>query len=268
MTIGAGRISDMVERPREFALVALSMGGVAWVLMQYVVGRQMGMFPIPGGDTMLWDRTGDFLRAGEPVYRQVSEPFFYAPPVAVLLGALTWLPPAVLNLATTLIAIVSLRLIGGSWLAAGLVCWFPLTVFALVDGNVNLLIAASIVLAVRGDGRLAAMTALMKVSPAIVIRDRRAVLVLAIAVAVTLPFLGLWPQWIGHMIGAFGHTYGPMIPVPLFLRLAVAAPLLLGRPWMRALGASIAIPGLYWGSLVVFVAPLAVWWRDRVPAGR
>lgn len=252
------------ETPRDakrLLLVALSMGGVAWIVVQYLVALRMGIFPIPAGDTMLFDRTGDFFRAGEPVYRQVAEPFFYAPPFVVMLGAVTWLPPALLNLATTLVAIGSLRLIAGSWLGAGLACWFPLTLYALIDGNVNLLVAASIVLAVRGDGRLAAVTGLMKISPLLVIRDRPWI-VFAVLLAVTLPFLYLWPQWIAHMLGAFGHTYGPMIQVPLALRLAVALPLLFGRPWIRAFGACIALPGLYWGALVVFVAPLAVWIRD------
>ena len=42
---------------------------------------------------------------------------------------------------------------------------------------------------------------------------------------------------------------------------AVAAALLLvaRRPWARALAAMIVSPNLYWGQLVVLVAPVSLW---------
>lgn len=256
---------------RDHLLFALSAAGVAWLVIQYVVARQMGMFPIPAGDIVLWDRTGDALRAGMSPYfiPATNDPFFYAPPIAVLVAAVTWLPMEVVNVGTTVLAVLALRLIAGSWRGAGIACAFPLVVFAVVDGNFNLLIAASLVLAARGDPRLAVVTAMLKLSPALLIRDwRRTVPVAAVALAISIPWIGLWPEWIGHLVRAYGVPYGPQVPVPFLMRIAIALPLLFGRPWMRALAGAIAIPALYWGSLVIFIAPLAVWLRDRVERGR
>jgi len=250
---------------REHVLFALSVGGVVWLVMQYLIARQAGMFPIPAGDTLLWDRTGDALRAGQAVYfiPATADPFFYAPPIAVIFAALSWMSPVVVNVLTTLVAIAALRLIAGSWRGTGIACGFPLVVFAVVDGNFNLLIAAGIVLAVRGDPRLAAIGAMLKLSPGLVIRDwKRVVPIVLAGVVITIPWLYLWPAWASQLVGAFGVPYGPQIPVPFVVRFAVALPLLAGRPWMRALGAALAIPALYWGSLVVLIAPLAVWFRE------
>ena len=247
-------------------MFALSVSGVLALVMLYVIGRQQGMFPIPAGDSLLWDRTGDALRAGQTPYflPSTNDPFFYAPPFAVVFAALSWMPPVVINALTTICAIVALRLIAGSWRGAGIACWFPLVVFAVVDGNFNLLIAAGIVLAVRGDPRLAAIGAMLKLAPALVIRDwKRVVPIVAAAVLITIPWLSLWPEWIAHLVHAYGVPYGPQVPVPFVVRIAVALPLVIfGRPWMRAFGAALAIPALYWGSLVVFIAPIAVWLRE------
>ncbi len=247
-------------------MFALSVSGVLALVLLYVIGRQQGMFPIPAGDSLLWDRTGDALRAGQTPYflPSTNDPFFYAPPFAVVFAALSWMPPVVINALTTICAIVALRLIAGSWRGAGIACWFPLVVFALVDGNFNLLIAAGIVLAVRGDPRLAAVGAMLKLAPALVIRDwKRVIPIVAAAVLITIPWLSLWPEWIAHLVHAYGVPYGPQVPVPFVVRIAVALPLVIfGRPWMRAFGAALAIPALYWGSLVVFIAPIAVWLRE------
>ena len=247
---------------RQHLLFALSVSGVIFLVMLYVIGRQQGMFPIPAGDSLLWDRTGDALRAGQTPYflPSTNDPFFYAPPFAVVFAALSWMPPVTINALTTICAVVALRLIAGSWRGAGIACWFPLVVFAVVDGNFNLLIAAGIVLAVRGDPRLAAVGAMLKLAPALVIRDwRRVVPIVVVAVAITLPWLSLWPEWVAHLVRAYGVPYGPQVPVPFVVRIAITLPLVVfGRPWMRALGAALAIPALYWGSLVVFIAPVAV----------
>jgi hypothetical protein len=249
-------------------MFALSVSGMVWLVILYVIGRQLGMFPIPAGDTLLWDRTGDALRSGQSPYflPPTNDPFFYAPPAAVLFAALSWMPPVVINVLTTMGAVAALRLIAGSWRGAGVACWFPLVVFAVVDGNFNLIIAAGIVLAVRGDPRLAAIGAMLKLAPALVIRDwTRVVPVAAAAVVITVPWLWLWPEWIGHLVRAYGVPYGPQVPVPFVVRLALAVPLVLfGRGWVRALGAALAIPALYWGSLVILIAPLAVWARAMV----
>jgi len=39
--------------------------------------------------------------------------------------------------------------------------------------------------------------------------------------------------------------------------------LFIQRPWTRALAAAILSPALYWGQLVVLVAPLSLWLARR-----
>jgi len=247
----------------------LAAGGVAFVVIQLVVGTQLGIFPVPGGDALLWDRVGDELRSGSGDIYRIVEPltssFVYAPPWAVIWAALSWLPPPGLHLVILGAKIVALRIIGGSWTGAGIACWFPLVAFDLGSGAFNLVIAAAIVLAVGRRPELAVATAFAKLSPMLAIhpRDWRAVaVVVAAAVVVTLPFLSLWPAWIERLISMYGVALGPQVPVPFAIRFGVALALLATRrPAARALAAAIAIPALYWGSLVILVAPLAVWLR-------
>jgi hypothetical protein len=255
-------------------LVALSFGGVAFMLVQLVIGTQAGLFPIPGGDELIWDRVGDAIWTGAPIYYRapiLTDSFWYAPPLAVAFGAVSWLPVVLQHWLFTLLKIGAMRVIAGSWLGAGIACWFPLVAFEFGGGNFNLLIAASIVAAVRGRPQLAVIGALAKFGPALAIhpRDwRKAVPVALVALAMTLPWLHLWPEWINHMVANIGSPLGPQIPVPLWVRLAAAAVLLLisRSGWSRALAATIAIPAFYWGSLVVLLAPLAIALRSPRPA--
>src|SRR6476469_5425281 len=55
--------SGRTERHVDWLFV-ISASGVASLAMQVITGWQMGLFPIPGGDTLLWDRVGDAIRAG------------------------------------------------------------------------------------------------------------------------------------------------------------------------------------------------------------
>jgi hypothetical protein len=270
------RILVAAPRPRfnaELGLAALSMGGVAWVVLQFVVAQRMGMFPIPAGHSILWDLAGDRLRAGQPIYVPTDDdPFFYAPPIVLLFAALSWLPPAALTLLTVIGSVIALRLIGGSWRGAGIACWFPYMPFALADGNFNLLVAASIVLAARGRPSLATVMSLFKISPVLAVDRRQWKVVLAIlatSLVVTLPWWHLWIDWAAFLTWAFDRTFAPEVPIPFLARLAVAVPLVLsGSPTARALGAAIALPAFYWGSIVVLVAPVAVLIRGLVDQRR
>lgn len=262
--------------PRPHLLwVGLSIGGAVFAALVILVGSANGLFPVPPGDTVLWDRVGDGLRAGDPIYYRavpLTNSFWYAPPWAVAFAAVTWLPATVLHLGLVVVKIASLRLIAGSWLGAGLAAWFPLVAFDIASGSFNLLIAASIVTAIRGRPELAAICALAKFGPILAIDPRQwrpVAITVAVAGLVTLPWLSLWPAWIGHVVANVGAALGPQIPIGLPIRWAAALGLLaLRRPWARALAATLAIPAFYWGSLVILLAPLAVYLRDRseVPA--
>src|SRR5437868_5365370 len=193
-----------------------------------IVGMKAGLFPIPGGDELIWDRVGDAVWSGAPIYYLAPNPtdsFWYAPPLAVLFATVSWLPLVLQHWLFTVLKIASLRLIAGSWVGAGIACWFPLVAFELGGGNFNLLIAAAIVLAVRGRPRLAVLGALAKFGPALAIdpRDwRKALPVAVVALAITLPWLHLWPEWVAHLVANLGLPLGPQVPIPFSVRLVAA----------------------------------------------
>jgi hypothetical protein len=260
----------IAERSPSPLLVALSFGGVAFTAIQLVVGTQAGLFPIPGGDELIWDRVGDAIWTGAPIYYRAPNPtdsFWYSPPVAVLFGFLSWLPVVLQHWLFTVLRILSLRVIAGSWLGAGIACWFPLVAFELGGGNFNLLIAAGIVAAIRRTPDLAVLGAFAKFGPALAIdpRDWRRVLnVSVILVAISLPWLHLWPEWVAHLVANIGAPLGYQIPISFPVRLVAALVILLAfrTTWARALAATIAIPAFYWGSLVVLIAPVAILIRE------
>jgi hypothetical protein len=252
-------------------MLALSFGGVAFVLVQLIVGTQIGLFPIPGRDQLIWDRVGDSLWTGSPIYYSppvLADGFWYAPPLAVVFATISWLPIELQHWLFVVLRVASLRVIAGSWVGVGVACWFPLVAFDLGGGNFNLPIAASVVAAVNRRPELAVWGALAKFGPALAIdpRDwRRVVPVLAVALTITIPWLHLWPEYAGHLLANIGNTPGPQVPIPLPLRLAAATALLLvvRTGWARALAATLAIAAFYWGSLVVLLAPVAVFVRSR-----
>ena len=264
------------DKRRRLVLVGLALGGVAFTAVQLIVGTQAGLFPIPGGDELIWDRVGDAIWTGAPIYYLASNPtdsFWYAPPVAVLLGFLSWMPVVLQHWLFTILKILSLRVIGGSWIGAGLACWFPLVAFELGGGNFNLLIAAAIVLAIRRRPEGAVLGALAKLGPGLAIdpRDwRRVVIVGAAFVALSLPWLRLWPEWVAHLSANFALPLGPQIPISFPVRLVAALMILLAfrTTWARAIAATIAIPAFYWGSLVVLIAPAAIVIRERLEGRR
>ena len=151
----------------------------------------------------------------------------------------------------------------GNWRRLGYILWIPLIPYELAAGQLNLLIAAAIVAAQHGIvWPLAAMT-LAKVWPAVALplrHWRRFLIALAAFALISLPWLHLWPEWIAALVDTSAHPLGPVVPIPWVARAAVAVLLLtLRRPWARALAAAISSPGLYWGQLVVLIAPLSLW---------
>jgi hypothetical protein len=273
MTSSAGTRVGPARRnaaPRDLALAALSAGGVAFaviVLFEWIPisGARLG-----GGDIATYGQVGRQLLDGTLYSGPALGSFLYAPPLAVVFAILSLLPAQAEHLLLGASEVLALRYIAGSWRGAGLLCWCPLVPVELATANINLLIAATIVAGVHGSGMGPALGALAKFSPAFAL-DRRGLraflLTLAVMGVLTLPWLWLWPAWITHMVGALGVVIGPQIPISLVLRLPVAAVLVATRrPWARALGAVIAIPGFYWLSLVVLVAPWAVYcegWQQR-----
>jgi len=219
-----------------------------------------------GSDLTIWERAGADVRAGASPY-YVTNPFlmfFYSPPWALLFGATTWLPQPILIGLIFVIELASLRYIAGSWQRVGYLGLIPITGGELAASQFNLLVAAGLTAAMRDDGRLAVLGAFAKLSPALAIREwRQSVVVLAIGLAVTIPFAAWWVDWGRTLIYASSLEIG--FQVPIVWRLALALVLIARWPRSRpigALAAAIAIPGLYSYSIVLLY-PLFVDVADR-----
>ena len=163
-------------------------------------------------------------------------------------GAFTFLPPGLVWIALCLLDLAGLRYIAGSWRAAGLWGLVPLTGFELVGGNPNFAIVAAILLAVRGSAGPLAVAALTKLGPvfALSLRGLRSFAIwLAVALAITIPWLALWPQWLAFLLSAPLGGAWPVI-VPLVIRAPIAAILLATRRnGARMLAACLLTPGFY-----------------------
>jgi hypothetical protein len=251
---------------RQLAWFALGMGGWAFAVLIWVVGYHAGRFDFPGGEVrVFYAFAGDAFRSGTDPYAINADGtvFFYAPPWAAAFATLSWAGPAAIHLVILVADLFALRYMARGWVRAGVLCWFVLVPWEMAAGQINLIVAASIVAAVRGTVWPAAITTLAKVSPALAVspRDWRPfAIALAVCVVLTLPRLDLWPLWIERLLWGLSHPLGPLIPVAFVVRLPVAIGLVAwGRPWSRALGAVLATPGFYWASLVLPVAPAVVW---------
>ena len=83
---------------------------------------------------------------------------------------------------------------------------------------------------------------------------------LVILLAISLPWLHLWPEWITKL-----QVRDPYVGIaPLFIRLPIAAALLLyRRPWSVAAGAALATPIFYEQSVVLLLPAIRLWWDAR-----
>lgn len=252
------------------ALKALSITGagfaVAAVAMLFREGFGAGV------DMQAYIRAGDALRTGQPVYTTgVAEglAFLYSPVWAVLFAAISWLPGWLLQAAIMALDLAALRYALGSWLAVGLFAWYPLVWFEFSSGNIDLLIAAAIVMAWKRTPVPLAIVSFAKVSPALALdwrRWRTFAVAVVVLLAITLPWAGLWIEYV-QFLARQPSVSGTVIPVPWWIRLPFALLLLLPRrPWTSALAAVVSVPTWYWYTTVILIAPLRLFvdeWRAR-----
>ncbi len=258
---------------RRWLLWLFSIGGYAFGAALLVMGFSNGLWPFPGGDVVAYFApAGDAVREGGQVYGMVGPEFpgfRYGPPWAVAYAALSWAGAWLIHAVMLVLDATALWVIaGGNVRRLGYFLWFPLIPFEIAAGQLNLLIAAAIVVAQRGITWPLAIVSFAKVWPVLALRPRdwRMFATAAGLVAlITLPWLSLWPQWIEALLQTADTPHGPLIPVHFVVRAVAAVALIaLQKPWSRALGAILASPNLYWGQLVVLVAPVAVL-LDRPP---
>jgi hypothetical protein len=264
---GAG---DEAVLGRALRLIAVALALIGWVVgvitIVYLAGRE-GL--TVGADLQAYIRAGEDVLAGEPVYTgRIGElgTFSYAPPWAVVFAALSWIPDTPLFLAIMAGSLLALRYVAGSWLWCGLVLLYPVSAMVIWAGNIEYFIAAALVLAARGHAGPLAFTALAKISPILGVPRagwREAALVIGLAVAITLPWLHLWPEWLDYLLRQ-PATIAIHIGPPWYVRLPFAlALLLLRRPWAAALAVIVAMPSLWLGTLVILSAVVRLWIDGR-----
>lgn len=222
-----------------------------------------------GVDLQAYMRAGDALRTGAPVYTTgVAEglAFLYTPVWAVLFGAISWLPGWLLQAGIMALDLAALRYVVGSWVAVGLVAWYPMIWFEFSSGNIDILIAAAIVMAWRHSSAPLAVVAFAKISPIFALNPKRIREFLVVAIvllAITLPWAGLWIDYAGFLARQ-PSVHGTVIAIPWYVRLPFALLLLLPRrPWTSALAAVVAVPTWYWYTTVMLIAPIRLFIDGR-----
>ncbi len=169
------------------------------------------------------------------------------------------------------------------WMARPLL-FLPLMLLALPEiwgGNITILLAASIVL---GFSRSTAWAfpLLTKVTPGLGVLwfgVRREWRQLALALAATAAIFAvsalitpsLWADWFALLTSSTGSTTVPgSVPIPLMARLPLAAIVIAyaawkGQRWLLPIGVLLAMPVIWWGSLALLVACVALK-RDEIEA--
>ena len=247
---------------RVFAINALAVAGALVCVGQYLHWSMMGAWP--PHDTAAYYLAGLHVREGSAVYGAGVGgflAFLYPPPWAILFAGLSYLPLEVVAVAILGGQVLALRYLGGSWRNAALLGWLPFVPRELMSGNVNLMMAAVILAGVRnapGSGWPVALFAAAKLSSmaALSVATRRQWRDFAVAtgllVAITLPWLFLWAEWLNWMT-ATGSPDG-MSLMPFGLRIALAVPLVIIRqPWSAAAAAAIATPAFYFSNIVLLI---------------
>lgn len=146
----------------------------------------------------------------------------------------------------------------------GLLCWLPFVPRALVTGNVDFVMAAAIYAAARGlqgSGWAASLFAFTKFSPVLAVRRWREFAIASVVlVAITLPWLDLWPAWILTIRSSLDVATNtlPILPrIPIVLAL-----LAMRRPWSIAAAAALATPAFYFHSWVLLFPAARLWIED------
>lgn len=272
--VDQGPGSIMTRPTIVLALASISIIGYLLLLKALV---DHGIYSAGGegaGDTFAYWVAGNNVRMDLPVYSAGVggyAAFLYPPVLAQLMAPLSVLPFPLVVWLWRAAELVCLRIAVGSWRNGGfaLLLWPPL--IAEIDaGNVHLMIAASVAMAIRGDGRAVIPVALTKFASLAAVPmawriDRRGVLLggLAAVAIVAVSFAlepGLWwayVEFLPKVPRMDSAPYNIGAGIPLILRLSAAALFaVLAVRWrvLSALAATLALPVLWFHGLSVLVA--------------
>jgi hypothetical protein len=263
-----------VRRPRVSFLralrVAMAIGGVVTVAWLFFVIKGNGF------DTYSYWRPP---HVGPDLYSGTADPgglgpFRYSPAFAQLVSPLWVLDfDAFLTLWTWLNVAAYLFVARRWWLIA---LGFVPVPFEFFDGNIHLLIAAALVASMRFPAAWAFIV-LTKVTPGIgllwfVVRREWRSLAIAlgataavVAVSVAIGGPDLWVAWIRSLAGSQSAGYTPLGWLPLPIRLAMAAAIVIvgarrGWRWVLPIAVVLAIPSpwLHAFSILIACAPLGL----------
>lgn len=194
--------------------------------------------------------------------------FAYAPPIALLLAPFTALPFPIFATGWYVLLVTTLAWLGKRQLLMLLA--FPPVALDLYHGNIHLLLAAAIVLGMRYPAAWS-FVLLTKVTPGIGLlwfaarREWRSLAIAlaatAVIVAGTLVFLpAQWLGWLQMLSDSAGTPPPwPALPVPLVLRLPLAALIVLwgarrDARWTVPIAAAISLPALWPGGFAILAA--------------
>ncbi len=241
----------------------LILSGLVWVAF-------FGFYHLSGGHSDIHDY---WLTDPSHAYRGYvlgAEGQAYTPAWTLAFAPFTRVPYPLLYAAwfvmNSCVALWLLRPVPSAWRLPAMLLLSP----ELFTGNVHLLIAASIVLALGGAGWAWAFPILTKVTPAIgllwhlarrewasLFAAAGATAALALASAVVAP--DLWSRWWQTIMGSL-YVHGPEIAwIPLLPRIPVAVVLTwfagrTDRPWIVPLAVIVGMPHVFLQSFAVTAA--------------
>jgi len=208
--------------------------------------------------------------------------YVYPPIFAQLLMPLGLLPYPIFFAVWVAVETAALIWLAGPLLAFGAVLLYEPFQHELLTGNVNLMLAAAVVLAIRYPAWWA-FPLLSKVTPGVGLAWyalRREWRQLGIALGITAALVaasfltapGLWSEWGARMGTSLAQPHNPDELLPLSVRLVIAAAVIAwgarsDRRWTMVLAAGLALPNFVPMNLAYFVA-LLPFLADRVRSDR
>ncbi len=225
-------------------------------------------------DARAYWAAGRRLLEGETLYADTAgEPFaFLYPPIAAqLIAPLSLLPLPVFGWGIRALELFCLRYVVGSWKLAGASMILCLPVVAEIEaGNINLLIAAALATAIRGDNRWLVPAAMPKFAalaalPFGLARNRRALLLgalgtLLLCAVSALAAPDLWRNYVTFLLHQPNvdwqwYNVGRLVPLPVRLAVAGACALIaIRRPAFMPVAVALSAPVVWFNSLSVLVA--------------